>query len=45
MMRKANPKTILALLVFACTLAAGPVNAGYMDFTTDSLRVEDSSGC
>jgi hypothetical protein len=44
MMRKTNPKTILAIVVFACTLAAGQANAGYM-FTTESLRVEDTGGC
>ena len=45
MMKKINPKTILAIVVFACTLATGQVSAGYMGFTADSLRIEDSGGC
>jgi hypothetical protein len=45
MMNKANPKTMLAIALFVCALAAGSANAGYMEFTADSLRVEDAGGC
>jgi hypothetical protein len=45
MMKKARLHTFLALAAVACLLAAGPVNAGYMDFTADSLQVADSGGC
>jgi hypothetical protein len=45
MVKKANAKTLLAIAVFACTLAAGPVYAGYLDFTAESLRVEGTDGC
>jgi hypothetical protein len=44
-MNTVNPKTILAILVFACALAAGQASAGLMDFTADSLQVEDTGGC
>lgn len=45
MMRYAPPKTLLAIVALLCTLAAGPASAGYMDFTVDSLRVEETGGC
>ena len=38
-------RTGLALAVLAGTLFAGNVSAGYMGFTADSLRVEESGGC
>ncbi len=45
MMKKTTLKTLLALLVLSCMLAAGTVNAGYMGFTAKSLQTEDSDGC
>ncbi len=44
-MKKDSLKKMLALAVFACLLAAGPVQAGYMGFTAKSLQAEDSGGC
>lgn len=45
MMKKDSLKKMLALVVFACLLAAGPVHAGLMGFTAQSLQAEDSGGC
>jgi hypothetical protein len=45
MMKKDSLKTLLVLLVLSCLLAAGPVKAGYMGFTAQSLQTEDSDGC
>ena len=45
MMKKDRSNTLLALIAFACMLAAAPVNAGYMDFTAESLQVADADGC
>jgi len=45
MMKKVSLNTLLAVFFFACTLAAGPVCAGYLDFTVESLQTEDSGGC
>jgi hypothetical protein len=38
-------KALLAALLFGYLLAAGPVQAGFMDFSVESLKIEDSGGC
>ncbi len=38
-------KTLLATLAFVYLIAAGPVQAGLMGFTVESLKTEDSGGC
>jgi hypothetical protein len=45
MLKRARQGIILAIAAFACTLAAGPAYAGYLDFTADSVRAEEASGC
>lgn len=45
MMKNESLKVLIALLFFACMFAAGPVNAGYLGFTADSLRTEASDDC
>jgi len=38
-------KALLAALAFVYLLATGPVQAGFMDFSVESLETEDSGGC
>lgn len=45
MMENNRMKALLVKLAFLYLIAAGPVQAGLMDFTVESLKTEDSSGC
>jgi hypothetical protein len=38
-------KTHLAALSVVCLLVCGPAQAGYLDFSADSLRAEETGGC
>jgi hypothetical protein len=38
-------KALLVALAFVYLLATGPVQAGFMDFSVESLETEDSGGC
>ena len=45
MLKIYRQQVLLAALLFTGTFAAGPVAAGYMDFTAASVKVEETPGC
>jgi hypothetical protein len=45
MLKNNRMKALLATLAFVYLLATGPVQAGLMGFTVESLKTEDSGGC
>jgi len=45
MLKNNRMKALLATLAFVYLIATGPVQAGLMDFTVESLKTEDSGGC
>jgi hypothetical protein len=45
MLENNHMKILLAVLVFGYLLLTGPVRAGFLDMTVDSLKTEDTSGC
>jgi hypothetical protein len=45
MFEKNRLKALLASLAFVYLLATGPVQAGFMGFSVESLETEDSGGC
>lgn len=45
MSKENRMKALLASLAFVFMMAAGHVQAGYMGFTVESLKTEDSGGC
>jgi hypothetical protein len=45
MLEKNRMRVLLAALVFVCLLDTDPVQAGFMDFSVESLKTEDSEGC
>jgi len=45
MLESNRMKALLATLAFVYLIATGPVQAGLMGFTVESLKIEDSGGC
>jgi hypothetical protein len=45
MLKNNRMKALLATLAFVYLFATGPVQAGLMGFTVESLKTEDSGGC
>ena len=45
MFAKNHMSALLAALAIVCLLDTNPVQAGYMDFSVESLKPETSQGC
>jgi hypothetical protein len=45
MLKNYRMKALLATLAFVYLVGTGPVQAGLMGFTVESLKTEDSGGC